>query len=134
MLKAKILLLVGALLPLAMAGEKCVWARGKVLCERNATKQLNAEVRLLDKDGDWVFQTIDPDDSMGVTFANEDGSFTVEGCGYDRDWLPFVTNDPEPYIQIRHNCNTDDGETLILPGFKTFVPDTYEAGTIKLDA
>lgn len=72
--------------------------------------------------------------SFSVSFANEDGSFTVEGCGYDRDWLPFVTNNPEPYLQIHHNCNTEDGEDLVLPVFNVFVPETYQAGTIKLDA
>lgn len=63
--KVAVFLLMSMLVPLTMAGEKCVWARGKVACERDPKKQLNAEVRLFDKDGEWIFQTIDPDDLMG---------------------------------------------------------------------
>jgi hypothetical protein len=60
-----VLLFLTALVATAMAGEKCVWARGKVQCDKDASKQLNAEIRLFDKDGDWIFQAIDPDDLMG---------------------------------------------------------------------
>ena len=36
-------------------------------------------------------------------------------------------------LQIRHYCNSDKGETVTLPEFTTFVPETYELGVIQLD-
>ncbi|VDM75867.1 unnamed protein product [Strongylus vulgaris] len=68
-----------------------------------------------------------------VTFSNEDGRFQLDGCGDDFDWIPGLNNKIEPYIEIRHFCNNDEGEIITLPQFKVFVPETYDVGTIVLD-
>ncbi|TMS39747.1 hypothetical protein L596_006228 [Steinernema carpocapsae] len=72
--------------------------------------------------------------SFRVSFTDDGGTFQLDGCGDDFDWIPGVPNDPEPYIQILHYCNNDKGEIMLLPEFNTFVPNTYEIGTIELDA
>ncbi|KHJ78155.1 Transthyretin-like family protein, partial [Oesophagostomum dentatum] len=59
-----------------------------------------------------------------VTFSNEDGRFQLDGCGDDFDWIPGLNNKIEPYVEIRHFCNNDVGETITLPQFKVFVPET----------
>lgn len=69
-----------------------------------------------------------------VTFTNEDGSFQLDGCGEDIDWIPGIANNPEPYLQILHYCNSELGEIIRLPPFRTFVPKTYEVGTVDLDS
>lgn len=83
---------------------------------------MNVEVRAYDKDGIGVLQMIDPDDLMGVTFTEADGSFKLDGCGDDFNWLPGVPNLPDPYITIKHYCNSEKGETIRLPEFDVFVP------------
>ena len=117
----------------AEAAHKCVWVRGAVRCNKNPAKQVNVEVRVYDRDGVSLFQMIDPDDLMGVSFTDEDGTFQLDGCGDDFDWFPGISNPPEPYVQIRHYCNSDKGETIQLPEFRTFVPDSYDLGVIELD-
>lgn len=72
--------------------------------------------------------------SFSVTFTEENGSFQLDGCGDDFDFLPGVENIPEPYIQIRHTCNGDKEETIELPVFDTFVPQTHDIGIIELDS
>lgn len=54
----------------------------------------------------------------------------MNGCGSDVNWL-FISNDPDPFIQIKHYCN---GllETIELPGFYKFSPESYDFGTIEL--
>ncbi|MFH4976199.1 hypothetical protein AB6A40_002908 [Gnathostoma spinigerum] len=115
------------------AGHKCVWIHGTVNCRNNPEKNLNVEIRVYDRDGRGFLSLIDPDDLMGVTFSNEDGSFQLDGCGDDHDWIPGIPNDPEPYMQILHYCNDEEGETMILPLERRFVPTTYEVGVIELD-
>lgn len=68
-----------------------------------------------------------------VSFSEQDGSFQLDGCGDDFNWLPGVENPPEPYIQIHHYCNSEKGETMKLPVFDTFVPDTHDIGILELD-
>ncbi|CAG9536033.1 unnamed protein product [Cercopithifilaria johnstoni] len=121
------------LMRLAYAGHKCVWIHGTVHCHKDPAKNLNVEVRVYDRDGLSIAKIIDPDDLMGVTFTNEDGSFQLDGCGADIDWIPGIPNYPEPYLQILHYCNSQTGEILRLPPFRTFVPKTHEIGTINLD-
>ncbi|EFO22865.2 hypothetical protein LOAG_05621 [Loa loa] len=121
------------LMRLAYAEHKCVWVHGTVRCHKDPSKNLNVEIRVYDRDGLSIAKIIDPDDLMGVTFTNEDGSFQLDGCGEDIDWIPGIPNNPEPYLQILHYCNSQMGETMRLPPFKTFVPKTYEIGTINLD-
>ncbi|KHN77324.1 Transthyretin-like protein 15 [Toxocara canis] len=115
------------------AGHKCVWVHGAVRCNKDPSRNLNVEIRAYDKDGLSIAKLIDPDDLMGVTFTNEDGSFQLDGCGDDFDWIPGIANDPEPFIQILHYCNSDQGDVIMLPRFRVFVPQTYELGIIDLD-
>uniref|UniRef100_A0A0R3RVY3 Transthyretin-like family protein n=1 Tax=Elaeophora elaphi TaxID=1147741 RepID=A0A0R3RVY3_9BILA len=122
------------LMRLAYAEHKCVWVHGIVRCQKDPAKNLNVEVRVYDRDGLSIAKIIDPDDLMGVTFTNEDGSFQLDGCGEDIDWIPGIPNNPEPYLQIFHYCNNHKGEIIRLPPFKTFVPKTYEIGIVDLDS
>ncbi|VIO86733.1 Uncharacterized protein BM_BM5796 [Brugia malayi] len=121
------------LMRLACAGHKCVWIHGTVRCHKDPSRNLNVEVRVYDRDGLSVAKIIDPDDLMGVTFTSEDGSFQLDGCGEDIDWVPGIPNNPEPYLQILHYCNRQTGEIIKLPPFRIFVPNTYEVGTVDLD-
>ncbi|CAJ0579609.1 unnamed protein product, partial [Mesorhabditis spiculigera] len=124
-----------ALAGAASAAHECVWVTGKVICEHDPSKELNVEVRVYDRDSTFFLtKFIDPDDMMGVTFTSESGLFQLDGCGDDFDWLPGLKNRPEPYVQIRHYCNSAEGETITLPEFTTFVPDTFEIGEIRLDS
>ncbi|KAL3982314.1 Transthyretin-like family protein [Acanthocheilonema viteae] len=118
---------------LAYAGHKCVWVHGHVRCHHDPSKNFNVEVRVYDRDGLSIAQLFDWDDLMGVTFTNEDGSFQLDGCGEDIDWIPGIPNDPEPYLKIFHYCNSTTGEFKTLLPFKTFMPETYEIDTINLD-
>ncbi|KAF8374339.1 ttr-53 [Pristionchus pacificus] len=127
------LVLFSSLIVLSQAGHGCVWIVGKVQCEKDHTKSTNVEIRVLDRDSVFPFSFIDPDDLMGVTFSNEEGRFSLDGCADDFDWLPGVPNVPEPYIKIRHYCNKEQGETIELPEFNVFTPNTYDLGTIILD-
>ncbi|KAE9421774.1 hypothetical protein Angca_000713, partial [Angiostrongylus cantonensis] len=68
-----------------------------------------------------------------VTFSTDDGRFQLDGCGDDFDWIPGLSNKPEPYVQIRHYCNSDEGEVITLPEFRVYVPKTHDMGTIILD-
>ncbi|CAD5228659.1 unnamed protein product [Bursaphelenchus xylophilus] len=121
------------LILISEAAHKCVWVTGVLKCRKNPRNHANVEVRVYDKDGISILQAIDPDDIMGVTFTDEDGTFKLDGCGDDFDWLPGVPNVPEPYLQIRHFCNSEKGETIRLPEFDVFVPDTYDVGILELD-
>jgi hypothetical protein len=69
---------------------------------------------------------------LRVTFSEHDGKFEVHGCGYDPNWL-FIRNWPDPYLQIRHYCNSVEGDILELGEFDTFTPQTHAAGDIGLD-
>uniref|UniRef100_A0A915MKW8 Transthyretin-like protein n=1 Tax=Meloidogyne javanica TaxID=6303 RepID=A0A915MKW8_MELJA len=117
------------------AASKCVWVRGAILCHKDPSKQFNVEVRAYDRDGYGVLKVVDPDDLMGITFTEPDGTFQLDGCGKDFDWIPgVVPNNPDPYIKIFHYCNTPKGETLELPEFDTFVPRTHDVGIVILDS
>jgi len=106
---------------------RCVWAFGKVVCKKNATKAANVEIKLMDWDGGTIF---DPDDEMGLTISEDDGSFKVEGCG--SDFGPW--NEPDPYIRVYHFCNggskVEETETKVN---RTFVPERTDFGQIILD-
>lgn len=72
-------------------------------------------------------------DFCRITFTNEDGTFTLDGCGDDHDWIPGIMNDPEPYLQILHYCNNENGDVVRMPLKRIFAPDSYDLGTIDLD-
>uniref|UniRef100_A0AC34QEB8 Uncharacterized protein n=1 Tax=Panagrolaimus sp. JU765 TaxID=591449 RepID=A0AC34QEB8_9BILA len=132
-MKISLVLFMFSLAICAHATHKCVWVRGILRCNKDPSKHFNVEVRVYDKDGISLFQMIDPDDLMGVSFTEQDGSFQLDGCGDDFNWFPGVENIPEPYIQIRHFCNSERGETIELPVFDTFVPETHDIGIMELD-
>ncbi|VDL81199.1 unnamed protein product [Nippostrongylus brasiliensis] len=121
------------LVAVSSADKECVWIMGRVQCERDPSKNLNVEVRVWDRDSFGPLKLLDPDDLMGVTFTTEDGRFQLDGCGDDFDWIPGLRNKPEPYVEIRHYCNNDTGETITMPEFKVFVPKTHDMGIIVLD-
>ncbi|KAI6212059.1 hypothetical protein M3Y96_00500100 [Aphelenchoides besseyi] len=116
-----------------IATHKCVWVTGVLRCNRNEKNHMNVEVRVYDKDGFSIFQAIDPDDQMGVTFTDSDGKFHLDGCGDDFNWLPGVPNLPDPYVTIKHYCNSPKGETIKFPEFDTFAPNSHDLGIIVLD-
>ncbi|KAH7725423.1 Protein TTR-53 [Aphelenchoides avenae] len=115
----------------ASANTECVWATGRVLCNRNQTKVVGAVVELYDLDSPQnsnIKNPIDPDDKVGFSLVEDKtGLWTVEGCASDQDWLPGLTNKPEIYIRVFHYCNSDAGEfKTIMPTFKVFTPKTYD--------
>lgn len=57
---------------LSEATDKCVWAVGNLTCAKNSSRVGNVEIRLIDWDGGTIF---DPDDDMGFSLSNEDGTF-----------------------------------------------------------
>jgi len=120
--------------PLAVqATRKCAWVRGIVRCNRDPSKQMNVEVRLYDRDGIGPLKVFDPDDLMGITFTDHEGSFQLDGCGDDFNWIPGISNLPDPFVRIHHQCNNNQGEILDLPGFHVFVPETHDVGIVQLD-
>ncbi|CAD6198119.1 unnamed protein product [Caenorhabditis auriculariae] len=129
----RIFLAIGVMVQAVATGRECVWVLGKVECQADPAKNLNVEIRVWDRDSFGPLKLIDPDDLMGVTFTNDDGRFQLDGCGDDFDWIPGVKNAPEPYIEIRHYCNNPKGETITLPEFNEFVPNTHDVGTLVLD-
>lgn len=112
----------------SIADSRCVWATGKLVCNKNQSLVIDTTVSLFDRDGVGLFGQLDPDDKMAFTnVANIDGIFSVEGCASDTDIVPGVlSNIPEPYLRIHHRCNHDDGDELTLPSFKVFVPNTFD--------
>ncbi|VDL81198.1 unnamed protein product [Nippostrongylus brasiliensis] len=106
------------------ASTECVWAMGKLACNKNQTRVKNAIVEL--PFVDLLF----PDDKAGMSMVDEeDGIFKVEGCASDFDWLgPLLKNPPEFYFKIRHSCNGDKEEekTVYPPDMKVFVPLTMD--------
>ncbi|CDW57538.1 DUF290 domain containing protein [Trichuris trichiura] len=105
----------------ALARTRCVKATGKLICRSNKTAATDVEVRLMDDDG-----FMNPDDQMGWTTSNEDGSFTVEGCGYD------LFSDPDPYLKIWHACG-GSYRHLKTPIQMIFQPHLNDFGNILLD-
>uniref|UniRef100_A0A0K0DJQ2 Transthyretin-like family protein n=1 Tax=Angiostrongylus cantonensis TaxID=6313 RepID=A0A0K0DJQ2_ANGCA len=95
-----VFLLLCVLIHLSFAEKGCVWVVGRVQCERDSAKNLNVELRVWDRDATGLLQFIDPDDLMGVTFSSEDGRFQLDGCGDDFDWIPGLSNKPEPYVEV----------------------------------
>uniref|UniRef100_A0A914I7Q3 Uncharacterized protein n=1 Tax=Globodera rostochiensis TaxID=31243 RepID=A0A914I7Q3_GLORO len=115
------------------ATSKCVWVRGALQCHRDPSKHQNVEVRVIDRDGWGPLKVLDPDDMMGVTFTEPDGTFQLDGCGNDMNFIPGIPNYPDPFVRIVHYCNSEKGETIELPEFRIFVPDTYDVGILVLD-
>ncbi|KHJ92717.1 Transthyretin-like family protein [Oesophagostomum dentatum] len=129
MLLLKLLCIAGAV----AANSECIWAIGRLVCNKDQKRVLNAVVEVWDKDGPQNIRAIDaldPDDKAGLTVVDsEDGMFKVEGCASDIDWLgPIHINRPEFYFKIRHLCNSDVLEevTVFPPAMKVFAPKTMD--------
>uniref|UniRef100_A0A5S6R283 Transthyretin-like protein 52 n=1 Tax=Trichuris muris TaxID=70415 RepID=A0A5S6R283_TRIMR len=117
-----LLFLFAALFEGCLARTRCVKAIGKLICQSNQTAAADVEIRLMDDDG-----FLNPDDQMGWTTSNEDGSFAVEGCGYD------LFSDPDPYLKIWHACGGEPYRHFKTPIQMIFQPQTSNFGDIVLD-
>ncbi|KAE9556242.1 hypothetical protein FO519_000581 [Halicephalobus sp. NKZ332] len=126
-----ILCTVSSYLIFANASTECVWATGRIVCEKNQTLVVNSIVELYDLDSPQnskIKNPIDPDDKVAFTHVeNIDGIFRLEGCASDVDWIPGIKNRPELYFRVFHYCNNPEGEyKYVWPVFQVFVPDTYD--------
>ncbi|KAL1244333.1 Transthyretin-like protein [Trichinella spiralis] len=101
---------------------RCVKAIGKLICKANATHAVDVEIELFDDDG-----FLNPDDQMGWTTSNDDGTFHVEGCGYD------FLSDPDPYLKIWHACGGGSHRYYRTPIQMIFQPEVNDFGEIVLD-
>ncbi|VDK65532.1 unnamed protein product [Cylicostephanus goldi] len=65
------------------ANSECIWAVGRLVCNKEQKRVLNAVVEVWDKDGPQSIRAVDaldPDDKAGLTVVDaEDGMFKVEG-------------------------------------------------------
>jgi len=127
------LIALACLVDIAESAHKCVWIRGVLKCKKDENKHFNVEVRVYDRDGMSFLKVLDPDDLMGVTFSDVDGSFQLDGCGDDFNWIPGIANNPDPFVRIIHYCNSPKGEVIELPEFNTWVPQTHDVGILVLD-
>lgn len=71
--------------------------------------------------------TLNPDDQMGWSTADEEGKFRVEGCGYD-----FMST-PDPYVKIFTYCNAEKGKYTKTKVEYKFAPEVIEYGDIIVD-
>lgn len=115
------------------ASSDCIWAVGKLVCNKDTTRVKNAVVEVYDLDGPKEIPFIDiifPDDKAGFTVVeDESGEFKVEGCASDFDWLePLHLNRPEFYFKIRHTCNSDELKEISVypPDMQVFAPNTMD--------
>uniref|UniRef100_A0A914DTW6 Uncharacterized protein n=1 Tax=Acrobeloides nanus TaxID=290746 RepID=A0A914DTW6_9BILA len=112
---------------------QCYKASGQVFCPTDHYKHYGVKVRLMDKDPlPW-----EADDEMGTAYTDEDGNYTVTGCGDD---FGFWWNDPDPYIYIDHRCPEPGRSVSIAHRYKTIpipepklVPEEIRVETVRLD-
>ncbi|CAI4227744.1 unnamed protein product [Auanema sp. JU1783] len=111
---------------------ECLWAAGRIVCNRDQALVKDTVIEIWDKDGPekiGAVDILDPDDMAGLSVVdNEDGLFRVEGCASDIDWLgPFHRNRPEFYLKIRHRCLSPDfTEMTVKPPVNTYAPVTMD--------
>lgn len=121
-----------SIIPSSNANTECVWATGRVLCNKNQTKVIGTIVELWDLDSPQnsrITNPVDPDDKAAFTVVDdENGLWKLEGCASDHDWLPGVLNKPEFYLRLHHYCNNNfSGEFMtIFPVFRVYTPQTYD--------
>ncbi|KHN74281.1 hypothetical protein Tcan_18118 [Toxocara canis] len=112
---------------------RCVRVRGIVSCVTNTNLARNIQVTLYDRD-DLPWET---DDLMGKNITDANGSFFVEGCGYDFGFW----NDPDPFILITHGCPSSAqlsnhhlvSRKTMVKVRQTFLPDEMNIGEVRLD-
>ncbi|RCN52384.1 Transthyretin-like family protein [Ancylostoma caninum] len=132
-LQSMLILSLVCIVGVVTANSECIWAVGRLVCNKDQKRVLNSVVEVWDKDGPQsirAIDAIDPDDKAGLTVVDEEnGVFKVEGCAADIDWLgPLHINRPEFYFKIRHTCNSDTLEeiTVFPPKMKVFAPNTMD--------
>ncbi|CAK5088729.1 unnamed protein product [Meloidogyne enterolobii] len=101
--------LIILLIPPIYSNTECVQVIGRLLCKNGQKLVIGSDVELLELDS--------PLNVTWVKVNNEDGIFNIDGCGQDRDWLPWAINRPEFYLRVRHRCNTMNN-TLVEEKFK----------------
>lgn len=69
---------------------------------------------------------------FSFTITEEDGTFSLSGCAGDFNWS-FRQNHPEPYLRIKHACNSRP-QTLVINLKKVFAPESQDVGLILLDS
>ncbi|KAI6171028.1 hypothetical protein M3Y97_01079800 [Aphelenchoides bicaudatus] len=99
-------LLVMAVMVVIEARDQSIWARGKVTCKGQPAGGL--VVGLYDHD------MADPDDKVGQTISEGDGSFNVSGFTESK-------SDINPYINYIHNCTDNQDKTCS----KVSIPANY---------
>ncbi|EFP04743.1 CRE-TTR-54 protein [Caenorhabditis remanei] len=127
---------------LCSAANNCAWFVGQLQCS-DPSKLENIVVEIWDRDRSFVsFHSRDfiessiqfpltlfvDDDLAGrtITSADDNGTFKVEGCASDVDFL-FLKNEPEFYLKIRHYCKGSAEVTYAHPrDMKVFVPETND--------
>ncbi|GMT17620.1 hypothetical protein PFISCL1PPCAC_8917, partial [Pristionchus fissidentatus] len=122
-----------ALLGAALAKEECYAVKGKVECAHSMIGAEATQIRidLLDEDS----LPLETDDLMGRTWADEDGHFTVSGCGSDFGPL----NSPDPYLKVFHHCprvrdgHTNDERTFQVGFIPLPLPHINKVGTVFLE-
>ncbi|VDP17527.1 unnamed protein product [Soboliphyme baturini] len=95
----------------ALGNRECTALSGILVCHRNRSAAANVKLFLWDKDeGEFGYGFATDDQMMATNVTDANGSFTLIGCGYDKEAYPDADrNQPDPYIEIRHTCN---GPTL----------------------
>ncbi|CAI2350015.1 unnamed protein product [Caenorhabditis sp. 36 PRJEB53466] len=110
------------------AANNCAWFVGRLQCS-DPTKLENVVVEIWDKDRSFFPITLFVDDDLAgrtITTAEDNGTFKVEGCASDVDFL-FIKNEPEFYVKVRHYCKGKADITYAYPrNSKIFVPETND--------
>uniref|UniRef100_A0A0K0CXZ6 Transthyretin-like family protein n=1 Tax=Angiostrongylus cantonensis TaxID=6313 RepID=A0A0K0CXZ6_ANGCA len=113
---------------LVMKVTECLLVIGRLRCPTNPLKASGVRIDLVDEDSlPWEI-----DDIMGRTWSDQNGSFTVSGCGADFGPL----NTPDPYLRIEHACpHQHDSQSSVteLNVVPTFLPRIVNLGFIYLD-
>ncbi|EGT37904.1 hypothetical protein CAEBREN_04301 [Caenorhabditis brenneri] len=120
--------LLGSSALLVETANNCAWFVGQLQCS-DSTKLENVVVEIWDKDRSFFPITLFVDDDLAgrtITSADDNGTFKVEGCASDVDFL-FLKNEPEFYLKIRHYCKGKAEVTYAHPrNMKVFVPETND--------
>uniref|UniRef100_A0A8R1HY08 Uncharacterized protein n=1 Tax=Caenorhabditis japonica TaxID=281687 RepID=A0A8R1HY08_CAEJA len=128
MYSLRVLLLVLSTTSFCSAANNCAWFVGQLQCS-NPAKLDNVVIEIWDKDRSFFPITLFVDDDLAgrtITSSEDHGTFKVEGCASDVDFLVFK-NEPEFYLKIRHYCKGKQEVTYAYPNNpKVFVPETND--------
>ncbi|CAI4227461.1 unnamed protein product [Auanema sp. JU1783] len=108
---------------------ECFQIVGKLKCPSFPQKANYIQIDLMDEDP----LPLEVDDTMGRTWSDKSGNFSVSGCG--SDFGPI--NTPDAYLLIYHSCPHMNGRAIpgplqidILP---IFMPKIINIGSVYLD-